>query len=114
MRRLRLVPEPEEQPEVTRARVATAAESALAQGIVPEDPHRLPPPSEWFSGDAERHLLDKPKFCPMCAASLHDRGGITTEYWTSDARNFMTWCGECGWFGEVVRFTRVTIQEAEH
>jgi len=50
----------------------------------------------------------------MCASSIHDRGGISTEYWTGDTRNFMTWCGDCGWFGEVVRFTRVTITEEEH
>jgi len=26
----------------------------------------------------------------------------------------MTWCGGCGWFGEVVRFDMVTITEVEH
>lgn len=100
--------------EVARARVSSAADSALASGIVPEDPHRLPPPTDWWAADAERHLLDKPKFCPMCASSIHDRGGISTEYWTADTRNFMTWCGDCGWFGEVVRFSRVTILEEDH
>ena len=100
--------------EVARERVASAAESALASGILPEDPHRLPPPTDWWAGDADRHLLDKPKFCPMCAASIHDQGGISTEYWTADTRNFMTWCGDCGWFGEVVRFSRVTIVEEDH
>jgi len=108
------VPEGGESHEVTRSRVASAADSALAGGILPADPHRLPAPGEWFVGDAERHLLDKPKFCPMCAASIDEHGGISTEYWTSDARNFMTWCGGCGWFGEVVRFTRVTITEEDH
>ena len=108
------MPDSSEVPEATRSRVASAAESALAQGIVPEDPHRLPPRTDWFAPDAEKHLLDKPKYCPMCAASIHDRGGISTEYWTGDTRNFMTWCGDCGWFVEVVRFTRVTILEEDH
>jgi hypothetical protein len=81
---------------------------------LPPDPHRLPNPNEWFAPDAERHLLDRPRFCPMCGLGIAEGFGITTEYWTADARNFMTWCGECGWFGEVVRFTRVTITEEEH
>jgi hypothetical protein len=108
------VPDESTPSEVARARVSSAADSALASGIVPEDPHRLPPPTDWWAADAERHLLDKPKFCPMCASSIHDRGGISTEYWTADTRNFMTWCGDCGWFGEVVRFSRVTILEEDH
>lgn len=97
---------PDERSEV----VARAAESAP----LPPDPHELPPPGQWFAPDAERHYLDRPKFCPMCAASIGEHGGITTEYWTGDTRNFMTWCGECGWFGEVVRFDRVTIMEEDH
>ena len=81
---------------------------------LPPDPHRLPAQGEWFSADAERHLLDRPKFCPMCGENLEADGGITTEYWAGDTRNFMTWFGDCGWFGEVVRFDMVTIQEEEH
>ncbi len=81
---------------------------------LPPDPHRLPPRGSWFGPDAERHLLDRPKFCPMCAVDLEDAGGISTEYWTADLRVFMTWCGDCGWFGEIVRFDMVTITEAEH
>lgn len=80
---------------------------------LPPDPHRLPPPSAWFAKDAVRHLLDRPKFCPMCGSAL-DSGAITTEYWSADTRNFMTWCGSCNWFGEVVRFGMVIITEAEH
>jgi hypothetical protein len=90
--------------------VARAAQSAP----LPPDPHALPDPGAWFARDAERHYLDRPRFCPMCAASLVDGAGLTTEYWTSDVRVFMTWCGSCGWFGEVVRFDRVTITEEEH
>jgi hypothetical protein len=82
--------------------------------ILPPDPHRLPPPGAWFAGDAERHLLDRPRFCPMCGESIDADGGITTEYWSGDSRCFMTWCADCGWFGEVVRFDRVTITEEEH
>ena len=81
---------------------------------LPPDPHRLPPPAAWFAQDAERHLLDRPKFCPMCAASIEVRGGISTAYWSGVQRVFMTWCGECGWFGDVVRYDMVTISEEEH
>lgn len=85
---------------------------AAGEHPLPPDPHRLPPPGAWFARDAERHLLDRPRFCPMCATSLE--GGITTEYWNADQRVFMTWCGGCGWFGDVVRYDMVTIEEAEH
>ena len=78
------------------------------------DPHRLPPKGSWFGPDAERHLLDRPKFCPMCAADVELGGGISTEYWAADLRVFMTWCGDCGWFGEITRFDIVTITEEEH
>lgn len=82
---------------------------------LPPDPHRLPPPTEWFAPDAERHLLDRPKFCPMCAGPIDDSTGIVTEFWQGSDRCFMTWCSHCGWFGEVVRYTRgVTITEVEH
>lgn len=82
-------------------------------GMLPPDPHRLPPPSAWFAGDAERHLLDRPAFCPMCAQAL-GADGITTEYWAGHGRYFLTWCGHCGWFGEIVRFEMLTITESEH
>jgi hypothetical protein len=81
---------------------------------LPPDPHRLPPKGSWFGPDAERHLLDRPKFCPMCAADVELEGGISTEYWAADLRVFMTWCGDCGWFGEITRFDIVTITEEEH
>lgn len=50
----------------------------------------------------------------MCAAGIEAQGGISTEYWVADTRVFMTWCGECGWFGDVVRFDMVIIEEEEH
>ena len=81
---------------------------------LPPDPPRLPPPGAWFARDAEQHLLDRPKFCPMCGQGIDTDGGISTEYWSGDSRCFMTWCGACGWFGEVVRFDMVTITEVEH
>ena len=94
---------------------AARADEARAVPIeqLPPDPHRLPSPDAWFAKDAVRHLLDRPKFCPMCGAPL-EADGITTEYWSGDCRNFMTWCGACQWFGDVVRFAMVTIMEAEH
>ena len=89
-------------------------QARVALSDLPPDPHRLPPPGAWFAPDAERHLLDRPKFCPMCAASIEIHGGISTEDWMGDQRVFMTWCGECGWFGDVVRYEMVTITEEEH
>jgi hypothetical protein len=81
-------------------------------GRLPADPHRLPPAGEWFSGDAERHMLDRPRFCPMCGGSL-DRG-LTSESWSSDERIFLTWCPHCTWTGNVVHSDRATISEPEH
>src|SRR4029453_16877351 len=37
--------------------------------LLPEDPHPLPPPTAWFAGDAERHLLDAPGHSPPCGAA---------------------------------------------
>jgi hypothetical protein len=79
---------------------------------LPLDPHLLPHPGEWFAPDAERHLLDRPRFCPMCGGSL-DRG-LASEYWQADERIFLVWCAECSWTGNVVRFDRATILEPEH
>ncbi|MEK9737760.1 MAG: hypothetical protein VW239_10610 [Candidatus Nanopelagicales bacterium] len=93
---------------------ASADSGGVSLSEMPPDPHRLPPPGSWFAGDAERHLLDRPKFCPMCASNIEVHGGISTEYWQSDLRVFMTWCAACGWFGDVVRYDMVTITEDEH
>jgi hypothetical protein len=79
---------------------------------LPVDPHRLPPRGEWFAPDAERHLLDRPRFCPMCGESLEP--GLTSESWTADERVFLTWCAHCSWMGNVVRFDHVAIDEPEH
>lgn len=49
----------------------------------------------------------------MCGHALGAHA-ITTEYWAGDGRYFLTWCGACHWFGEVVRFDLLTITEAEH
>lgn len=79
---------------------------------MPPDPHRLPARSEWFSPHAERHLLDRPKFCPMCGSSLD--GGLTSEWWVAEERVFLTWCASCHWTGNVVLFDRAIIEEPEH
>lgn len=100
-------------PEGIRDAAQAGEAWAAGAGVLPEDPHRLPPPQAWFARDAERHLLDRPKYCPMCGHPL-DVNGITTEYWTAGDRNFMTWCASCHWFGEVVRIGMVVITEAEH
>ena len=79
---------------------------------LPPDPHRLPAATEWFAPDAERHLLDRPRFCPMCAASLET--GLTSEWWNAHDRVFLTWCSKCRWTGNVVLFERAIIEEPEH
>jgi len=84
----------------------------VADQRLPADPHRLPPPGEWFAPDAERHLLDRPRFCPMCAASLER--GLVSESWAGDQRIFLTWCARCSWMGDVVRYDHVAIYEREH
>lgn len=84
----------------------------LRRAPLPADPHRLPAPGEWFAGDAERHLLDRPRFCPMCGQSL-DRG-LTSEWWSADDRVFLTWCAHCSWTGNIIRFTVAYIEEPEH
>jgi hypothetical protein len=72
---------------------------------MPPDPHRLPPPTEWFAPDAE------PRFCPMCGASLDH--GLTSEWWIAHERVFLTWCSRCKWTGNVVLFDRAIIEEPE-
>lgn len=79
---------------------------------MPPDPHRLPDQGQWFAPDALRHLLDRPKFCPMCGASLER--GLTTEWWNAHDRVFLTWCAQCRWTGNVVHFERAVIEEREH
>ncbi len=79
---------------------------------LPADPHRLPPPGEWFAADAANHLLDRPRFCPGCGASLER--GLVTEWWTADERVFLTWCSRCRWTGNIVLVPRMTIHEPEH
>ena len=84
-------------------------------GTLPPDPHRLPPSGEWFAADAARHLLDRPRHCPMCGASLlEDMHGMSVEYWRADERVFFTWCWSCEWTGEIVKIDRVVTSEPEH
>lgn len=79
---------------------------------LPPDPHRLPPAGDWFASDAAHHLLDRPKFCPMCASSLDK--GLVSEWWSGEDRVFLTWCPGCRWTGNVVLFARAIIEEPEH
>ncbi|MDQ3578872.1 MAG: hypothetical protein M3443_15045 [Actinomycetota bacterium] len=75
---------------------------------------RLPPPTQWFVGDAERHLLDRPRWCPQCSTSMVDGKGLITEFWTAEDRVFYCWCGACGWSGNIVNVERVVGHEPEH
>ena len=84
----------------------------MADARLPADPHKLPSPGEWFASDAERHLLDRPRFCPMCGTSLEK--GLVSESWSSDQRIFLTWCAQCSWLGDVVRYHHVAIYEPDH
>lgn len=79
---------------------------------LPPDPHRLPSPGDWFASDAAHHLLDRPKFCPSCGATLER--GLITEWWSGPDRVFLTWCAECRWTGNIALFARATIEEPEH
>lgn len=79
---------------------------------LPPDPHRLPPPGDWFASDAAHHLLDRPKYCPQCGGSLER--GLTTEWWSGADRVFLTWCAQCRWSGNITLFRRAVIEEPEH
>ena len=79
---------------------------------MPHDPLRLPPATEWFAPDAERHLLDKPKYSPMSTLT-HDKP-LTSEWWNAHERVFLTWCAACKWTGNVVLFKHAIIEEPEH
>jgi hypothetical protein len=92
--------------------VAGRAAHASPMPDLPPDPHKLPPVGDWFASDAAHHLLDRPKFCPMCGASLER--GLTSEWWASNERVFLTWCAACRWTGNVVRFDKIIIEEPEH
>jgi hypothetical protein len=93
---------------------AAAAPSNLrsAAPALPPDPHRLPPPGEWFAADAARHLVDRPRYCPMCASELER--GLVSEWWSGADRVFLTWCAGCRWTGHVVLFPRAVIEEPQH
>lgn len=54
-------------------------------------------PDRRFTGDADAHRRDAPRFCPRCAA----RFPMATEFWEADERRFYCWCGGCGWSGEI-------------
>ncbi len=82
----------------------------MAETKLPPDPHKLPPATDWFAPDAERHLLDRPKFCPMCGEGLER--GLTSEWWTANERVFLTWCASCKWTGNVVRFDKAHHRRA--
>ena len=56
--------------------------------VLPEDPHPLPPPTATFAGDAERHLLDAPRHCPRCGATIPGPGGLVVEWWAAEDRGF--------------------------
>jgi hypothetical protein len=98
---------PDRSDEEQQARATPRPVSSM-----PPDPHRLPPAGEWFASDAAHHLLDKPMFCPNCAAALER--GLVAEWWSGRERMFLTWCAECKWTGSIVLFDRAIIEEPEH
>lgn len=69
--------------------------------------------SHWWDPDRIRHLDDLPRHCPACGGSLLD-GGMSVEYWEADARIYHTWCGACGWTGDIIRIRRMIGHESEH
>jgi hypothetical protein len=68
---------------------------------------RAPAPRPWrpavvdrrYTGDADAHRRDAPRFCPACGTSLD--GGIAVELWEATQRVFYCWCSGCGWSGEI-------------
>ena len=80
--------------------------------VLPEDPHPLPPPTATFAGDAERHLLDAPRHCPRCGATIAGPGGLVVEWWAAEDRVFYCWCRSCDWTGTVVQVDRHIGHEA--
>lgn len=67
----------------------------------------------WWDPDRERHIRDRPKYCPDCASGIEEAGGIAVEYWEGERRIFHTWCGACGWAGDIVRVDRMIGHEPE-
>ena len=67
----------------------------------------------WWDLDRERHLRDRPKHCPDCGGGIEAEGGIAVEYWEGDQRIFHTWCGGCGWAGDIVNVDRMIGHEPE-
>ena len=82
-------------------------------GVLPDDPHPLPPPTATFARDAERHLLDAPRHCPRCGAAITGPAGLVVEWWAADDRVFYCWCRSCDWTGTVVQVDRHIGHEAE-
>jgi hypothetical protein len=75
-------------------------------------PAALPAGPSWFTGDAERHLLDAPKHCPHCGGRLAGHAGLVVEYWVADDRVFYCWCQACDWTGTVIQVQRHVGHEA--
>ncbi len=38
--------------------------------------------------------------------------GISVEYWEADRRVYHTWCGACGWTGDIIPVERMIGHEA--
>jgi hypothetical protein len=66
----------------------------------------------WFARDAERHLLDAPRHCPRCGATIAGQGGLVVEWWAATDRVFYCWCRTCDWTGTVVQVDRHIGHEA--
>ena len=67
----------------------------------------------WWDPDRERHIRDRPKYCPHCGSGIEEGGGIAVEYWEGEQRIFHTWCGACGWAGDIVKVDRIIGHEPE-
>lgn len=52
--------------------------------------------------------------CPRCSSPLADERSFVAEYWSGDATVFFVWCVACGWRGEIIEESAVSVLEQEH
>lgn len=69
---------------------------------------------QWWDSDRERHLEDRPRFCPGCGSSVDsDDTSLNVEFWEGDRRVHRVLCGNCDWTADVVRIHRVVSHEPD-
>lgn len=68
----------------------------------------------WWDPDRDRHLQDRPRYCPNCAFAIgDDEDSLSVEYWEADRRVYRARCASCGWTGDIVRVRRAVSHEPD-